>query len=252
MTGLSPEFRKEGPLESAAMFRAEAAGLAALTTTGTVRVPTVLDVGADNTHSWIVLERFELLPVSITASERLGRELAALHRRFSDRFGWDDDNFIGPTPQPNAWHDDWPEFFATQRLGYQVDLAEENGFAGPVTRGVRRLIERLPELLAHRPRPSLLHGDLWSGNHGMLPDGTPVVFDPAVHYGDRECDLAMAALFGGFDNAFFDAYIEAWPMAAGWQQRWKVYQLYHVLNHVNLFGAGYLGQAEALVRGVGT
>ena len=154
---------------------------------------------------------------------------------------------LGATPQPNEFSPDWPEFFATQRLGFQVELAEKNGYGGRVTRGVRRVIDRLPELLAHKPRPSLLHGDFWSGNHGMLPDGTPVVFDPAIHYGDRECDLAMAALFGGFHPAFFDAYIEAWPMAAGWEKRWKVYQLYHVLNHLNLFGGAYLAQAEAML-----
>lgn len=241
-------FVKRGPPSHAPMFQAEAAGLAALSSTGTVRVPAVLDVGADAKGAWIALERFDLRRPTGVAAAKLGMQLAALHRCFADRFGWDDDNFIGPTPQPNARHDDWPEFFATQRLGFQVDLAEENGYAGPVTRGVRKLIERLPELLAHRPRPSLLHGDLWSGNHGMLSDGTPVVFDPAVHYGDRECDLAMAALFGGFDNAFFDAYIEAWPMAPGWQQRWKVYQLYHLLNHLNLFGQGYLGKVDAVVQ----
>lgn len=240
-------FIKRAPANRLPMFAAEATGLLALAESGTVRVPEVIDYGTDDEGAFIVLERLELLRPSGEASAVLGRQLAAMHRQFGSAHGWAHDNFIGLAPQLNAWHDDWPTFFATQRLGFQLDLAEENGYAGRVTRRGRALVDRLPELLGHRPRPSLLHGDFWSGNHGMLPDGTPVIFDPAVHYGDRECDLAMAALFGGFHPEFFDAYIEAWPMAAGWQDRWKVYQLYHVLNHLNLFGEQYLAQAEALL-----
>lgn len=229
------------------MYAAEAEGLAALAETDTVHVPAVIDHGIEDGQAFIALERLELARATADASAELGHQLAALHRVTGPAYGWADDNFIGLTEQHNGFDDDWAKFFVCQRLGFQLDLAEKNGWDGPVIRGGRQLLERLPDLLGHRPPASLLHGDLWSGNHAMLPDGTPVVFDPAVHYGDRECDLAMAALFGGFQPEFFDAYVEAWPMAAGWQTRWRVYQLYHVLNHVNLFGRSYLPQAEHLV-----
>ncbi|MEX0899124.1 MAG: fructosamine kinase family protein [Gammaproteobacteria bacterium] len=240
-------FIKRGPPDHLPMYAAEAVGLMALAECKAVRVPEVINYGTDDAGAFLILERFDLQAPTSAASARLGRELAALHRKMWPQFGWPTDNFIGLSPQPNGMADDWTTFFAKQRLGFQLDLAEENGYTGRVTRRGRALIDRLPDLFGHRPRPSLLHGDFWSGNHAMLPDGTPVIFDPAVHYGDRECDLAMAALFGGFHPAFFDAYIEAWPMAAGWQDRWKVYQLYHVLNHLNLFGERYLAQAEALL-----
>lgn len=243
MTG----FEKRGPREKLAQYAAEFMGLSAIAETKTVRVPEVLDYGTDDDGAFIVLERLDLQPMTAAAAARLGRELAQMHKRDWHAFGWTLDNYLGDSLQPNDYVEDWPEFFARYRLGHQIDLAEKNGYAGPVTRSARKLVDRLPELLGHRPAVSLIHGDLWAGNHGMLPDGTPVVFDPAVHFADRECDLAMAQLFGGFRPEFFDAYIEAWPMLPGWQDRWKVYQLYHVLNHVNLFGRGYLVQAEALL-----
>ena len=240
-------FLKRGPRGHLAMYAAEAIGLLTIAESETVRVPEVIDYGTDDEGAFIKLERLELLRPTGEASATLGRQLARMHRRTWHAHGWTVDNFIGPSPQPNDFEADWPTFYAKYRLGFQLDLAEKNGYAGRVTRRGRALVGCLPELLGHRPPPSLLHGDLWSGNHAMLPDGTPVIFDPAIHYGDRECDLAMAALFGGFHPEFFDAYIEAWPMAAGWKERWKVYQLYHVLNHLNLFGERYLAQAEALL-----
>lgn len=250
-SGTNGTFIKRGPPAKLAQYAAEFTGLAAIRDTGAVRVPEVINYGTDDDGAFIELERLDLRPLTADAAARLGRELARLHKTDWHAFGWTIDTFIGDTSQPNDFVSDWPEFFAQYRLRYQVELAEQNGFSGPTTRRARKLIDRLPELLDHQPRPSLIHGDLWAGNHGMLPDGTPVVFDPAVHFADRECDLAMAALFGGFRPEFFDAYIETWPMAPGWQTRWKIYQLYHVLNHVNLFGSGYLAQAEALLAEIG-
>ena len=241
-------FVKVAAAGDAARFAMEAEGLAALAATGAVRVPRVLDHGVRDGQAFIELERLTLARPDAGAGATLGRQLAALHKHFGVTHGWAHDGFLGLAAQPNGFDDDWPRFFARNRLGVMLDRAEANGYAGRITRRGRQLVERLPELLDHRPRPSLLHGDLWHGNHGMLPDRTPVVFDPAVHYGDRECDLAMASLFGGFQPAFFDAYIEAWPLLPGWQQRWKVYQLYHVLNHLNLFGEQYLMQADALLN----
>ena len=171
-----------------------------------------------------------------------------MHHHTEKRYGWHRDNTIGPTPQHNPWTRDWVEFFREQRLRFQLDLAARNGYSGDLQSLGLRLAERLPELFeGYRPEASLCHGDLWSGNWGVA-DGVPVIFDPAVYYGDRESDIAMTMLFGGFGRAFYRAYEESWPMAKGHEQRLKLYQLYHVLNHLNLFGSGYLGQAMKLLR----
>lgn len=240
-------FVKTGPVSHAAMFAAEAEGLAALAATSTVRVPAVIGHGVDGVRAFIELERLDLARPGEAASARLGRELAALHRHTGPAHGWERDNYIGLSPQPNGEDTDWAAFFARHRVGFQLELAARNGWRGRLQQGGEALVQALPGLLDHAPAPSLLHGDLWGGNHAMLAGGTPVVYDPAVHHGDRECDLAMAALFGGFSPAFFEAYMDAWPLPAGWPERRRVYQLYHVLNHLNLFGGGYLGQAEALL-----
>ncbi len=162
----------------------------------------------------------------------LGRMLATLHRQSGPRFGWHRDNWIGRSPQANAWADDWNEFWWTRRLEPQLRRA---GLAADFLRNALR---------DHRPAPSLLHGDLWSGNAGFIDEG-PVLFDPAVYYGDREADLAMTELFGGFAPDFYAAYKAAFPLDAGYEQRKPLYNLYHLLNHLNLFGGGYRAQVEA-------
>lgn len=161
--------------------------------------------------------------------------LATLHRSTGPRYGWQKDNWIGLAPQPNAWSDDWAQFFVEYRLAPQARRA---GIALP---DVKRLLED------HHPAPSLLHGDLWSGNVGFTPEG-PVLFDPAVYYGDREADLAMTELFGGFAPAFYAAYREALPLPEGYELRKHVYNVYHLLNHLNLFGSGYLPQVQGVLR----
>jgi fructosamine-3-kinase len=165
--------------------------------------------------------------------------LAAAHRSTGPRFGWQRDNYIGSTPQRNGWCDTWAQFWIERRMRPQLELAKRNGFDLP-----------FPEssvLEHHKPAPSLLHGDLWSGNAGFTPEG-PAVFDPAVYYGDREADLAMTELFGGFPREFYRAYNEAWPLEAGYQRRKHLYNLYHLLNHLNLFGGGYLAQVTGTLR----
>ena len=162
----------------------------------------------------------------------------------NQRFGWHRDNWIGGTPQANAWCDDWCEFFAERRLAPQIALAQRNGFAD-LARAAAHVRNALPQLLrGHAPAPSLVHGDLWSGNAATLAGGEPVVFDPAVHVADREVDLAMTELFGGFDDAFYAAYDDAYPRPAGHALRRDVYNLYHLLNHVNLFGAAYASKTR--------
>jgi fructosamine-3-kinase len=230
------------------MFAAEAAGLAELVAAGGARVPQPLGHGATASSAWLLLEFIPLETGSETAAARLGTALAAQHRHAGQAFGWHRDNTIGSTLQRNRWQDDWPAFFATYRLGFQLRLAAENERSTELDEKGAALLARLPELLAgHRPSPSLLHGDLWSGNWAMTGTDEPVIFDPAIYYGDREADLAMTELFAGFPRAFYVAYAAAWPLDPGYAARRDIYNLYHVLNHLNLFGGSYLRQALGLL-----
>lgn len=239
---MSDVFRKTGPAAALAMFEAEADGLRELQSANAIRVPQVLACGVSNGESFIELERFAFERSTTHTERRLGEQLATLHRHTESRFGWYRDNTIGLTPQRNDWADDWIEFFRTQRLGYQLELATANGYGRDVANLGARLTDRLPQFFAdYVPVASLLHGDLWSGNWGSV-SGEPVIFDPAVYYGDRESDIAMTMLFGGFGKAFYAAYEASWPMAPGHEDRLKLYQLYHLLNHLNLFGRSYLGR----------
>lgn len=247
-SGTSPLFVKVGPGLSATLFEREQEGLEALAKSGSVTVPKVLARGRAGSCAFLVLEWLELRSLNEAAQAELGTSLAQLHRQCSPRFGWEQPNFIGRTPQPNAWMEDWTQFFAEQRLRFQLELACRNGHATRLRSRGEELLASLPGLLdGHRPQPSLLHGDLWAGNAAMTMRGSPVVFDPAVYYGDREADLAMTRLFGGFGPAFYEAYEAAWPLPPGAEERADLYNLYHVLNHLNLFGAGYLGQVQSLI-----
>jgi len=176
-----------------------------------------------------------------------GRRLAALHRHTGDGFGWHRDNTIGATPQPNDAAGDWIDFYRHRRLAFQLSLAARRGLGRRALAKGERILDRLPGFFpGYRPDPSLLHGDLWGGNYGYA-DGQPVLFDPAVYHGDREADLAMTELFGGFPAEFHAAYRETWPLDPGYPVRRTLYNLYHVLNHYNLFGGGYAGQAERML-----
>ncbi|MBK8181396.1 MAG: fructosamine kinase family protein [Candidatus Competibacteraceae bacterium] len=230
------------------MFEAEAAGLTALAATATVRVPQPLCHGIANGESYLVLEYLPLGGKRSHAMEWLGRQLAGLHDKPQPYFGWHRNNTIGATPQSNGHCEDWVEFWRQQRLGFQLELAAFNGYGGALQRWGEQLSLHLEGLFrGYRPRPALLHGDLWGGNVGCLVDGEPVIYDPAVYYGDREADLAMTELFGGFSERFYAAYREALPLEVGYPQRRTLYNLYHVLNHLNLFGGGYHAQAEDMI-----
>jgi len=239
-------FVKVNRVARRSMLEAEAEGLRELAKSGAIRVPSPVATGAAEGAAFLVLEWLDLAGGGRDAA--LGRALAALHRATAPRFGWHRDNTIGTTPQANAWSDDWVAFLRDRRLAPQLALAARNGPGGALQRDGERLLAALPVLLrGHVPAPSLLHGDLWSGNAARLAGGEPVIFDPAVHYGDREADLAMTELFGGFGADFYAAYREAWPLDAGYPLRRTLYSLYHVLNHANLFGGGYVGQARAMI-----
>jgi protein-ribulosamine 3-kinase len=228
------------------MFEAESEGLAALAAARAIRVPEPVCVGLAGGESFLVMERLDL--GGRLDGERAGRQLAALHRATAERFGWHRDNTIGSTPQLNAPHPDWVAFWRERRLGPQLALAAANGHRGRLQSDGERLLSRLDALIGHAPPPSLLHGDLWGGNIGATPEGEPVIFDPAVYHGDREADLAMTELFGGFDARFQAAYREAWPLDPAYAVRRVLYNLYHVLNHLNLFGGGYLQQSQSMIE----
>ncbi|HNP36941.1 MAG TPA: fructosamine kinase family protein [Woeseiaceae bacterium] len=244
-------FVKTAPVHALPMFEAEAEGLAALAATKTIRVPDVLDVGIQRDKAFIALEWLDLAGLSPDLERELGTQLARLHRHSADRFGWHRDNAIGPTAQQNSWCEQWVEFFRQHRLQSQLALARENAHTGEIQELGEQLAANLELLFGdYEPLPSLLHGDLWAGN-AAAAKGVPVIFDPAVYFGDRESDIAMTRLFGGFGHAFYSAYTSEWPMAAGYEQRQKLYQLYHVLNHLNLFGTTYLGRAMTLLKDLG-
>lgn len=230
------------------MFEAESDGLAEMAATRSIRVPQPLCYGIADGDAYLVMEYIALgRHRSDGAAAEAGRQLARMHRQSADAFGWHRDNTIGSTPQHNAWMTDWVEFWRERRLGFQLRLAAEAGYRGSLQRRGERLLAEFDALIDHAPVPSLLHGDLWGGNMSYDSEGRPVIYDPAVYYGDREADIAMTELFGGFDHDFHAAYDEAWPLDPGYRVRRDLYNLYHILNHLNLFGRGYLGQAQRLI-----
>jgi len=230
------------------MFEAEAAGLNLLADSATLRVPRALFTGAGDGLSYIVMEHVALGHGSSQGWRLAGEQLAAMHGQQAEAFGWDRDNTIGATPQRNDWTSDWIEFWRVHRLGRQLEIAAANGHLGQLQRLGERLMARFAVLIDHAPSPSLLHGDLWGGNMAFTDDGDPVIYDPATYYGDREADLAMTELFGGFSPDFYAAYRDAWPLEPGYETRRTLYNLYHILNHLNLFGGGYGGQAQRMME----
>jgi protein-ribulosamine 3-kinase len=241
-------FVKLAPDGRAWAFEAEAEGLRALASASAIRVPAVFGVGVAAGRAWLALEWLDLKSPRPGCEARLGELLAEQHRKTSEAFGWHRTNTIGPTKQQNHPDPDWGRFYVTRRLEPQLSLAESGGHGGGLIDKGRRLCERVPALLGgHSPAPSLLHGDLWAGNHAEDSAGRPVIFDPAVYFGDREADLAMTRLFGGYGRDFYAAYEAAWPLEPGAAARVPLYNLYHVLNHLNLFGGGYRRQAEDMI-----
>ncbi|MEL6502545.1 MAG: fructosamine kinase family protein [Cyanobacteria bacterium J06623_1] len=229
------------------MFAAEALGVKQMSATQTITVPQPVCWGTAGNSSYIVLQWLDLARGDDHSWTAMGHQLAALHREgTNENFGWSQNNTIGSTPQINTWMSNWADFFAQQRIGYQLKLAQRRGGSFPE---LNLVVDTVRDKLADRkPQPALVHGDLWSGNAAIAADGSPVIFDPATYYGDRETDIAMTELFGGFPSAFYRGYNEAWQLDDGYQQRKNVYNLYHVLNHFNLFGGGYGNQARRIIE----
>lgn len=239
-------FLKLNQAAKVAMFEAEAIGLNEMADTGAITVPRAICWGIDQDKSYIVLDWLDLGREKADWRE-MGKSLAKLHQNVSHQgFGWHQNNTIGDTPQKNDWCSDWTEFFITSRLDYQFQLAKRRGGQFP---NQVKILDAVPQLLdGHTVSASLVHGDLWSGNAAFTVDGAPVIFDPATYYGDREVDIAMTELFGGFPQAFYDGYQSTYPLEPGYETRKMLYNLYHILNHFNLFGGGYFSQAERMIQ----
>ncbi|EGK83553.1 fructosamine kinase family protein [Microcoleus vaginatus PCC 9802] len=258
-------FAKLNRASQVAMFEAEALGLQQMRATQTIRLPEPICWGTEGNSAYIVLEWLDLgSRGGDRAWEEMGRQLAAMHKYTPPNlpfarggkkpnsalvrgcFGWDINNTIGSTIQINNWTANWAEFWIEHRIGYQLKLAR--GRRGHFPQG-ERLLEMISQLLAgYEPQPSLVHGDLWGGNVGVTSAGEPVIFDPAAYFGDREVDIAMTELFGGFPAQFYRGYNQVWPLDAGYEQRKTLYNLYHILNHFNLFGGSYESQANQMIN----
>ncbi len=240
-------FVKVNSPEKIEMFECEKENLAKLRSTNTVQVPEFITLGKTKEAAFLILNYLPTKPLYQCPSSRIfGEQLANLHLQHEQlEYGFDSDNYIGTTVQPNRWHKKWAQFFTEQRIGWQLELLAEKGIS--VAEDNEAVLDSVYfGLKNHNPQPSLLHGDLWSGNAANGPFG-PLCYDPACYYGDRECDIAMSELFGGFDNAFYQGYQSVYPLNERYQQRKSIYNLYHVLNHCNLFGGHYIGQAEQLI-----
>ena len=229
------------------MFDAEKKALEAIANTQTIRVPKVYFSGQFNHTSFLALEYLSL--VRNGSEQVFANALAKLHRVTNNRFGWSSDNFIGSTPQFNAFSESWPEFYANYRLKPQIEMLRSKGCSSSLTKSIALLQSQIQLLFTdYQPKASLLHGDLWSGNYGFLKNAVPVIYDPASYFGDHEADLAMLELFGSPSESFWSAYQGAFPIDQGYRVRKKLYNLYHLLNHANLFGGGYFSQSESVAN----
>lgn len=222
-------------------FQAEQQGLLLLTQCDAFRVPALLDCTGRSGLDMLLMEWIDIAPLGMSQGARFGEALAQLHGIEAQRFGLDQNNFIGASLQLNGWHGEWWPFFCQRRLGYQLELAGQRGLPRAVQSAGQILLQRIEQRFKEdTPTACLLHGDLWTGNTGIDPQGNPVIFDPAVYYGDADTDIAMSRLFGSLPDSVYQAYRALRPVRGDWPLRQMVYDLYHWLNHYNLFGGGYL------------
>jgi len=228
------------------MFAAEMRALTEIAESGVIKVPAPIAHGSDGNTAWLVLEHLEL--TSRGSASDLGEQLAAMHELTFERYGWIQNNYIGSTPQFNSPCDNWARFWRDNRLKPQLDMAKAGGFGVGLLDIGERLLDSMDQLMdGHQPAASLLHGDLWAGNKAFTRQGQAVIFDPASYHGDRETDIAMTELFGGFGPDFYSAYRAHYPLPDGYSLRRDLYNLYHMLNHLNLFGSGYLSRCINMI-----
>ncbi|MEE8585390.1 MAG: fructosamine kinase family protein [Acidobacteriota bacterium] len=249
-------FLKSNPRPLPRLFESEAEGLLALRQADCLRVPEVVATGGgrEGLPHFILMEYIPTGRPGPGFFEKFGRGLAQLHRQArGEQFGFENDNYLGSTPQPNQWTSDWVRFVRQCRLGHQLKMARQNGLSDPeMDRLGQRLLDRLDDWIGHPDEPpGLLHGDLWGGNYLCDDRADPVLIDPAAYYGRGEADLAMTQLFGGFDASFYHAYEDVHPLAPGSQERLEIYKLYHLLNHLNLFGRSYFSGCMGILRRFG-
>ena len=230
------------------MFEKEAVGLKMLSDTHTISIPQVEQHGETGKYAFLLLQYIETRNAGRNFWNEFGTKLADLHRNTHSFFGLDHHNYIGSLVQKNNPHPDFNSFFILQRIEPLLKEARNKGaFSVSDTRYFESLFRSLHNIIPPE-KPSLVHGDLWSGNFLVTPEGSPCLVDPAVYYGHREADIAMSLLFGGFENSFYDAYNQAWPLEKGWQKRMDIFNLYPLLVHVNLFGGSYAGQVLRIIR----
>ena len=242
-------FVKSNSADRLGMFEAEYDGLKEIAASNTIRVPKALGCAQAQGSAFLVMEYIAFGGGGSESARQLGYDLAAMHGHFGESFGWFRDNTIGSTAQQNNLASDWHAFFKQHRLAFQLNLAVGNGYGRQLSELGEQLLTKIHLFFDnYAVKPSLLHGDLWSGNFATADNGQPVIFDPAVYYGDREADIAMTELFGGFPAGFYQAYYSEYPMDMGYKVRKTLYNLYHILNHVNLFGSGYVGQARSMMQ----
>lgn len=243
--GLSSLFIKVGRSDAADMYEREREGLVLLSQARKLRIPQAYTVAANEHCACLIMEFIQLQPLRLAAQVALGEALAELHSISTDQYGLAEDNYIGRSRQVNGFAEDWWEFYCDKRLTVQWEMAKRNGMRSELLQRLQRLIERVPAHFAyHKPRASLLHGDLWSGNVAADTAGTPVIYDPAVYYGDAETDIAMSQMFQSLGAGVYETYYQYLPAQSGHARRRSLYDLYHWLNHFNLFGVTYLGQVE--------
>jgi protein-ribulosamine 3-kinase len=229
------------------MFEAEARGLRLLASPGAFYIPNVIGCGAAGSNAFLLLEFIEAGKQEESFWDDFGRSMAKMHRVTQEKFGLEQDNYIGSLVQSNKQHDSWAEFFIHERLMPQLKLARDAGkISSAIAESFERLFPKLDDIFPQEP-PALLHGDLWSGNYMISPRGTPCIYDPAVYFGHREMDIAMTRLFGGFQPAMYPAYNSELPLEKGWENRVDICNLYPLMVHVNLFGGSYLSDVKAVI-----
>lgn len=244
--GDHPVFIKYNRRDMLQVFKTEAEQLDALSRSRTLTPPAVYGVGSTKEFSFLIMEYLPLKPFDSHSAYMFGQQLARLHQWHEQpRYGFDEDNLLGTSPQPNAWDKKWASFFAEKRIGWQLQLAKEKGI---IFGDIDSIIQRVQQRLAnHQPQPSLLHGDLWPSNCAAVADGGTVAFDPACYWGDRECDLAMLSFFPELPMQILDGYQQVWPLESGFLERQPLYQLYYQLHRSHLFGDRYYQSAQAII-----